>query len=88
VDTGIAIGLPGGTYGRLAARSGMASKHRIAVEGGVIDADYTSEVKVILRNNGNTSNEFKAGACIAQLIVETIQAHHALEIDNLDDTQS
>lgn len=48
VDTGIAIGLPKGRYGRIAARSGMASKHEIAVGGGVIDADYTGEVKVIL----------------------------------------
>jgi len=52
VDTGIAIALPRGTYGRLAARSGMASKHGIAVGGGVIDADYTGETKVILRNLG------------------------------------
>jgi len=41
VETGIVIGLPEGTYGRLAARSGMASKMGIAVGGGVIDADYT-----------------------------------------------
>ena len=31
VRTGIAIGLPKGTYGRLAARSGIASKNGIAV---------------------------------------------------------
>ena len=48
VETGIAIGLQEGTYGRLAARSGMASKMGIAVGGGVIDADYTREIKVIL----------------------------------------
>jgi len=41
VETGIAIGLPEGTYGRLAVRSGMASKMEIAVDGGVIDPDYT-----------------------------------------------
>jgi len=41
VETGIAIGLPEGTYGRLAVRSGMASKMGIAVDGGVIDPDYT-----------------------------------------------
>ena len=52
VETGIAIGLPEGTYARLAARSGLASQMRIAVGGGVIDADYTGEVKVILRNHG------------------------------------
>jgi len=31
VETGIAIGLPEGTYGRLAAWCGMASKMEIAV---------------------------------------------------------
>jgi len=86
VDTGIAIGLPRGTYGRLAARSGMASKHGLTVGGGVIDADYTGEIKVILRNHGDTSYEFKAGDPIAQLIVEKIQTHDAMEIDNLEDT--
>jgi len=85
VDTGIAIGLPRGTYGRLAARSGMASKHGIEVGGGVIDADYTGEIKVILRNHGDTNYEFKACDRIAQLIVEKIQAHDAMEIDNLED---
>ena len=48
VESGIAIGLPKGTYGRLAARSGMASKQGIVVRGGVIYADYTGEVRVIL----------------------------------------
>jgi len=61
VDTGIAIGRPRGTYGRLLARSGMASKQGIAVDGGVIDADYRGEGKVILQNHGNSSYKFKAG---------------------------
>ena len=39
VETGITIGLPERTYGRLAARSGMASKMGIAVGGGVMDAN-------------------------------------------------
>ena len=55
VDTGIGIGLPKGIYGSLARRSGMASKNGIEVDCGVIDTDYTSEVKVILRNHWNTS---------------------------------
>jgi len=70
VDTGIAIGLPRGTHARLAARSGMASRHGIAVGGGVKDADYSVEIEVILRNHGDTSYEFKAGDRIAQLLVE------------------
>ena len=60
VGTGIARALPKGTNGRLAARSGRASKNGIAVGGGVIDADYTGEVKVILRNHWKEDNQFKA----------------------------
>jgi len=45
VDTGVAVGLPRGTYGRITARSGMASKQGIAVGRAVIDADYTGELK-------------------------------------------
>jgi len=87
VDTGMAIGLPRGTYGRLAARTGMAGKHGIAVGGGVIDADYTGEIKLILRNHGDTSYEFKAGDRIPHLIVQKIQTQDAMEIDNPDDTE-
>jgi len=61
----------------------MASKYGIAVGGRVIDTDYTGEIKLILRKYGNTSYEFKAGDRIAQLIVEKIKTHDAMEIDNL-----
>ena len=87
VETGIAIGLPKGTYGRLAARRRMASKHGIAVGGGVIDADYTRRVRVILRNHGTTDYEFRAGDRIAQLIVERIQTSEAVVVDKLVETE-
>ena len=87
VETGIAIGLPKGTYGRLAARSGMASKPGIAVGGGVLDADYTGEVRVILRNHGTADYEFKAGDRIAQLIVERIQTSEVVVVDKLVETE-
>jgi len=86
VKTGIAIGLPEGTYGRLAARSGMASKMGIAVGGGVIDSDYTGEVKVILRNHGEADCVFKAKDRIAQLIVEKVANTDAMEVDDLEIT--
>jgi len=81
------IGLPEGTYGRLAARSGMASKMGIAVGGRVIDADYTSEVKVILRNHGEANCLYKAGDQIAQLITEKIANADAMEVDKLETTE-
>ena len=87
VETGIAIGLPEGMYGRLSSRSGMASKMGIAVGGGVIDADYTGEVKVILRNDGRVDCVFKAGDRIAQLIVEKVANANAMEVDDLGITE-
>ena len=73
VGTGISIRLPGGTYGRVAPRSGLASKHGIDVGAGVIDADYTGEVKVLLFNHSSTPFVVSPGDRIAQLIAEKIQ---------------
>jgi len=65
----------------------MASKMGIAVGGGVIDADYTGDVKVILRNQGETDCVFKAGDRIAQLIVVKVANADAMEVDDLGITE-
>jgi len=75
------------TYGTLAARSAMVSKIRIAVGGSVIDADYTREIQVILRNHAHADSSHKGGDQIAQLIVEKIADANALEVDSLESTE-
>ena len=55
--------------------------------GGVIDAEYKGEVRVILRNHGTTDYEFKAGDGIAQLIIERIQTSEAMVVDKLVETE-
>ena len=70
VGTGISIQLPEGTYGRIAPRSGLASRHFIDVGAGVIDRDYQGEVKVLLFNFSTTNFEVGQGDRIAQLIIE------------------
>jgi len=65
----------------------MASKMGIAVGSGVIDADYTREVKVILQNPGEADGVFKAGDRIAQLIVEEVADANATEVDDLEVTE-
>jgi len=62
----------------------MASKMGIAVGGGVIDTDYTGEVKVMLRNHGKADCVFKEGDRIAQLIIEKVANSDALEVDDLE----
>jgi len=67
--------IPGGIfelYGRIAPRSGLAWKHSIDTLAGVIDADYKSNIGVILFNNSDTDFEVKVGDRIAQFIVTVI----------------
>ena len=52
IDTQLSIAVPLGTYGRVAPRSGLASKHSIHTGAGVIDADYRGCVFVLLFNLG------------------------------------
>jgi len=86
VRTGISITPPRGTYGRIAPRSGMAVKHQIAVSAGVMDSDYTGEIKVVLANMGNQDYEVKNGDRIAQLITEKIAERDCYEVQTLEET--
>jgi len=70
IGTGIAIGILQGTYARIAPRSGLAYKESIGIGGGVIDADYTGEVKVIIMNHGKKRYQVQEGDRIAQMIIE------------------
>ena len=76
ISTDITIVLPLGTYGRIAARSGLALKHNLMVGGGVIDSDYTGIVKVILFNFSKIPFHVKKRERIAQLICEQIVYPH------------
>ena len=72
VRTGLKVHSPLGTYIRLASRSGLASKG-ITVQGGVIDPDYTGEVKVILYNHTHEPFLISKGMRIAQMIPEKVE---------------
>ena len=86
VGTGLAVRIPDGCYGRVAPRSGLAVKHCIDVGAGVIDPDYTGEVKVVLFNRGFDNFEIKKGDRIAQLILERCETPHIKEIGLLEET--
>ncbi|KAH7171151.1 dUTP diphosphatase [Dactylonectria macrodidyma] len=83
VDTDISMAIPDGTYGRIAPRSGLASKNFIDTGAGVIDADYRGQVKVLLFNHAETHFEIKEGDRIAQLILERIYTPEVVEVQEL-----
>ena len=87
VGTGISISLPDGVYGRVAPRSGLAVKHCINVGAGVIDPDYTGEIKVVLFNHGLKDFEIKKGDRIAQLVLERCETPMIKEISIVEDTE-
>ena len=87
IGTGVAIVLPPGVYGRVAPRSGLTVKHGIQVGAGVVDPDYTGEVKVVLFNHGDKDFEVKRGERIAQLVLERCETPDVEEIGLLEETE-
>lgn len=59
VPTDLSIAVPEGCYGRIAPRSGLASKHFLDTGAGVIDADYRGPVGVLMFNFATTDYEGK-----------------------------
>lgn len=74
------------TDGRIAPRSGLASKHMIDTGAGVIDADYRGQVKVLLFNHGEKDFEVKEGDRVAQLVLERIYTPEVLEVQELEES--
>ncbi|CDH53381.1 dutpase putaive [Lichtheimia corymbifera JMRC:FSU:9682] len=87
VPTDLSIAVPEGCYGRIAPRSGLASKHFLDTGAGVIDADYRGPVGVLMFNFATTDYEVKQGDRIAQLILERIYTPEVVEVNELDDTE-
>ena len=72
VNTGIAVKIPMGYYGRIASRSGLAIHHHIHVGAGVVDPDYTGSVHVLLMNFSSQDHVIEKNHCIAQMILEKV----------------
>jgi dUTP pyrophosphatase len=85
LDTGIAMQLPVNYWGELKPRSGLAARHGLDVLAGVIDSDYTGEIKVSLINLGEHDVEIKKGDRIAQLIIQQYESYW-VEVSEFDDT--
>ena len=86
IPTQIKIRVPLGHYGRLASKSGLAMKHQIHVGAGVIDPDYTGEVKILLFNAGRHYYQIIKGDPIAQSILEKVSLPILRRMDELPPT--
>jgi dUTP pyrophosphatase len=69
VNTGVRAMIPHGFYAQICVKSTFASRTGLMVAAGVIDSDYTGEVKVLLMNPSPTIKSVPRDAVIAQLVV-------------------
>jgi dUTP pyrophosphatase len=72
--------------GRIAPRSGLASKHFIDTGAGVIDADYRGQVKVLLFNHSDADFKIALHDRIAQLVLERIYTPEVVEVQELEES--
>ncbi len=89
VPTGIAIGLPSPeTVGLVYARSGLATKHGLTLSNcvGVIDSDYTGELRVGMVNLSDEPYTIEPGERIAQLVIAPVLLPAVEEAAELEKT--
>ena len=68
INLGIALEIPPQLCALLVKRSGMAAKHGVFGQEGLIDSDYRGEVGITLANHGNQSYHVQKGDRIGQLL--------------------
>ena len=83
IDTGLTMTLPQGSYIRITPRSGLASKKKIQIDAGVIDPDYTGEIKVLLSNRSSKPFQVNQGDKIAQIILKKADSVPIKEVNYL-----
>ena len=88
VPSGIAVSIPVGYGGFMFARAGRAARKGIVLAGGagIIDCDYTGEIKIPLMNISEVDYTIKTGDRIAQLVIMPVEAANFIVCDELPET--
>ena len=88
VSTGIAVQIPKGFVGLIQPRSGLAFNYGIDTLAGVIDSDYTGEIKVMLTTHDDTASLcIYKGDRIAQLVIVPCYTYPLEVVDQFESTE-
>ena len=87
LPSGLAVAIPEGYYGRIAARSGALRNKRIRVYEGVIDAGYRGELFTYCEAVGPVATAVRPGDRLAQLIIQPVVPTHWRRVGSLPDSQ-
>src|SRR2546422_977615 len=89
VPTGIAVAIPQGYAGFVLPRSGLASRHGIALVNspGLVDSGYRGEMSIVMINTDkHQAFHIKRGDRIAQLVIQKVEEVSIISVDELDET--
>ena len=89
IPTGIAVAIPGGYAGFVLPRSGLASRHGIALVNspGLVDSGYRGEMAIVMINTDRREPfHIKRGDRIAQLVILRVEEVCLIKVESLDDT--
>ena len=89
IPTGIAVAIPRGYAGFVLPRSGLASRHGIALVNspGLVDSGYRGEMAIIMINTDKHEPfHIKRGDRIAQLVIQRVVEATTVQVGDLDAT--
>ena len=89
IPTGIAVAIPRGYAGFVLPRSGLASRHGIALVNspGLVDSGYRGEMAIIMINTDKREAfHIKRGDRIAQLVIQEVVEATTVRVSELDAT--
>lgn len=81
VGTGVRVTIPHGFYGQLCDKSAFSARTGLLVAAGVVDSDYTGEIKVLLINPSPVAQTIPRDSVIAQIIIIPIFRGEVLHLD-------
>lgn len=87
-DTGISVKIPDGHTMLVFSRSGHGFKYGLRLSNcvGVIDSDYTGEIKIKLHNDTAIPYYFTTGDRIAQALIVATPKVQFVQVDHLEAT--
>jgi dUTP pyrophosphatase len=89
IPTGIAVAIPPGYAGFVLPRSGLASRHGIALVNspGLVDSGYRGEMSIVMINTDKHETfHIKRGDRIAQLVIQKVEEVKLVRVAELDNT--
>ncbi|MEI9967054.1 MAG: hypothetical protein WDN67_05550 [Candidatus Moraniibacteriota bacterium] len=80
------LAIPNGYAGLIWDKSGVALKTGLMSVGGVIDAGFRGELRILLANHSGSPVTISKGTPVAQMLVQQVVFPEVCETDDLDVT--